>query len=60
MSRLFDIIEKASGLFVAEQYGEAIPLLKRVLAEDPGNLDAALRLASAHSALGHEAPGIHV
>lgn len=54
MSRLFDVIEKASGLFVREKYAEAIPLFERVLAEDPGNLDAALRLASAHSALGHE------
>ncbi|MEP6769925.1 MAG: sulfatase-like hydrolase/transferase, partial [Acidobacteriota bacterium] len=54
MSRLFDVIEKASGLFVSEKYAQAIPLLERILAEDPGNLDAALRLASAHSALGHE------
>ena len=54
MSRLFDVIEKASGLFVREEYAEAIPLLERILAEDPGNLDAALRLATAHSALGHE------
>jgi choline-sulfatase len=54
MSRLFDVIEKASGLFVREEYAQAIPLLERILAEDPGNLDAALRLASAHSALGHE------
>jgi arylsulfatase A-like enzyme len=54
MSRLFDVIEKASGLFVREEYAEAIPLLERILAEDPGNLDAALHLATAHSALGHE------
>jgi choline-sulfatase len=53
-SRLFDVIEKASGLFVREEYAQAIALLERILAEDPGNLDAALRLASAHSALGHE------
>jgi tetratricopeptide (TPR) repeat protein len=58
MSRLFDVIEKASGLFVAEEYARAIPLLERILAEDPGNLDAALRLASAHSALGHEARAV--
>lgn len=54
MSRLFDVIEKASGLFVREQYAEAIPLLERTLAEDPSNLDAALHLAAAHSALGHD------
>jgi choline-sulfatase len=54
MSRLFDVIEKASGLFVREEYREAIPLLEKILAEDPGNLDAVLRLASAHSALGQE------
>jgi tetratricopeptide (TPR) repeat protein len=51
---LFDVMEKASGLFVAEEYAKAIPLLERIQAEDPGNLDAALRLATAHSALGHE------
>ena len=51
---LLDIIEQASGLFVRERYAEAIPLLERVLAEDPENLDAALRLAAAHSGLGHE------
>ena len=54
MSRLFDVIEKASGLFVREEYAKAIPLLERILAEDPGNLDASLRLATAYSALGHE------
>jgi tetratricopeptide (TPR) repeat protein len=51
---LLDVIEKASGLFVAEEYAKAIPLFERILAEDPGNLDAALRLATAHSGLGHE------
>jgi choline-sulfatase len=54
MSRLFDVIEKASGLFAREEYARAIPLLERILAEDPKNLDAALSLATAHSALGHE------
>lgn len=54
MARLFDVIEKASGLFVQERYGEAIPLFERILAEDPYNLDAALRLATSHSALGHD------
>jgi tetratricopeptide (TPR) repeat protein len=55
MSPLFDVIERASFLFVREQYKEAIPLFEKVLAADGHNLDAALRLASAHSALGHDA-----
>lgn len=55
MAGLFDVIEKASGLFVREDYAAAIPLFETILARDPGNLDAALRLATAHSSLGHEA-----
>jgi choline-sulfatase len=54
MARLFDVLDQASGLFVREEYARVIPLLERILAEDPYNLDAALRLASAHSSLGHE------
>jgi choline-sulfatase len=54
MTHLFPILDKASGLFVREQYAEAIPLLEQIRAVDPYNLDTALRLASAHSALGHE------
>jgi choline-sulfatase len=52
--RLFDVIDKASGLFVQERYADAIPLFERILAEDPNNLDATLRLATSHSLLGHE------
>jgi arylsulfatase A-like enzyme/Tfp pilus assembly protein PilF len=55
MTRLFDLLDKASGLFVNEEYARVIPLLERILAEDPHNLDACLRLAVAHSSLGHEA-----
>ena len=55
MIRLFDVLEQASGLFVREEYARVIPLLERILAQDPYNLDAALRLATAHSSLGHEA-----
>lgn len=55
MTALFEPIEKASGFFVREEYARAIPLLETVLAKDPNNLDAALRLGTAHSALGHEA-----
>lgn len=54
MTHLFEPIERASGLFVAEQYAKVIPLLRRILAEDPNNLDATLRLATAHSALGQD------
>jgi choline-sulfatase len=54
MTRLFELFEKVSGLFEAGQYAKVIPLLEKILAEDPNNLDAALRLATAHSALGHE------
>lgn len=52
--RLFALLDEASDLFVREEYARAIPLLERILAADRHNLDAALRLATAHSALGHE------
>jgi len=58
MTSLFPILDQASGLFVREQYAEAIPLLEKIRAADPHNLDAALRLASAHSALGHDAAAL--
>ena len=58
MVGLFDVLEKASALFVSEQYAQVIPLLEQILAADPYNLDAALRLATAHSSLGHEAKAI--
>jgi len=54
MTKLLPSIDKASGLFTAGQYAEAIPLLEQISAADPGNLDAVLRLAASHSALGHE------
>jgi tetratricopeptide (TPR) repeat protein len=54
MTGLFDAIDKASGLFTSARYGEAIPLLEQILARDPSNLDATLRLATAYSALGNE------
>jgi tetratricopeptide (TPR) repeat protein len=54
MSRLFDLLDRASALFVEEEYARVVPLLERILAADPGNLDAALRLATARSMLGHE------
>ena len=58
MARLFPVLDKASGLFVREQYAAAIPLLEKIQAEDPHNLDAVLRLATAHSALGHDQPAL--
>lgn len=52
MTALLDVIERAEGLFGDKRYNEAIPLFRRVLDDDPHNLDAALSLASAYSALG--------
>jgi arylsulfatase A-like enzyme/Tfp pilus assembly protein PilF len=60
MVKLFDVIEKASGLFVREDYAAAVPLLQHVLAADPGNLDATLRLATAWSALGQDARALEM
>jgi choline-sulfatase len=54
MAPMFPILDEAARLFVREQYAEAIPLLEQILSKDPHNLDAALRLATAHSALGHD------
>jgi choline-sulfatase len=54
MTGLFDTIERASGLFVRAEYRAVIPLLERILAKDPQNLDATLRLATAFSSLGQE------
>jgi choline-sulfatase len=53
MARLFEPLEQASELFVEERYAAAIPLLEKILTADPYNLVTALRLAVAHSALGH-------
>lgn len=53
MAPLFEVLDQASAHFVREQYVQAIPLLERILTTDPHNLDAALRLATSHSALGH-------
>jgi hypothetical protein len=57
MTRLFDVLERASDLFVREEYARALPLLEQIRSQDPYNLDAVLRLATAHSALGHAAAG---
>lgn len=55
MTSLLATLEQVSSLFVSGRYAQAIPLLMKVRAADPFNLDAVLRLASAHSALGHVA-----
>lgn len=54
MAPMFAMLDEAARLFVDEQYARAIPLLEQILVKDPYNLDAALRLATAHSALGQE------
>jgi len=53
MAHLFAALDAGSGLFVREEYGEAIAVFTRVLEEDPENLAVCLRLAAAHSVLGH-------
>jgi choline-sulfatase len=55
MAPLFEVLDKASGLFVQQRYAEVAPLLEQILKGDPHNLDAALRLATAYSSLGQEA-----
>jgi Tfp pilus assembly protein PilF len=55
MAPLFADLERASGLFAAGEYAAAIPILQKTVAADPYNLDATLRLATAHSSLGHDA-----
>ncbi|MGH9456361.1 MAG: sulfatase-like hydrolase/transferase [Thermoanaerobaculia bacterium] len=54
MAHLFDDLDRASALFVAGEYDRAIPVLETILAADPHNVAMALRLAAAHSALGHD------
>jgi choline-sulfatase len=58
MTHLFDDLDKASGLFVAEEYARAIPIFERILDEDPDNLGILLQLAAAHSALGQQQPAL--
>jgi tetratricopeptide (TPR) repeat protein len=54
MAHLFPVIDQASGLFVQQRYAQVIPLLQRILKSDPNHLDATMRLATAHSALGND------
>ena len=55
MTALFPVLDEAAALFVRGQYAASIPLLEKILKEDPYNLDAALRLATAYSSLGRDA-----
>ena len=55
MTALLPVIQKASALFTAGDYRSAIPVLNQIVARDPHNLDARLRLATSHSSLGANA-----
>jgi choline-sulfatase len=55
MTMLFPLLDRASTLFVNERYAEVVPVLNAILAKDPRNLDATLRLATAYSSLGRTA-----
>jgi choline-sulfatase len=52
MTRLFADLDAASSEFVEEGYAAAAPIFERILAADPGNLMAAVRLAVCRSLLG--------
>jgi choline-sulfatase len=58
MVDIFPVMDAASTLFVQARYADAIPLLERILARDPNNLDATLRLATCYSSLGRAAPAL--
>jgi arylsulfatase A-like enzyme/Tfp pilus assembly protein PilF len=51
MTAIFPLLDLASGLFTAGRYGDVIPVLQKILAADPNNLDAQLRLATSYSSL---------
>jgi arylsulfatase A-like enzyme/Tfp pilus assembly protein PilF len=52
MTALYADLDAASREFAAARYASAAPILERILAADPGNLMAALRLAASRSLLG--------
>lgn len=58
MVKLFEVIDRASTLFVQQRYADVVPLLERILRDDPYNLDAALRLATSFSMLGRDAQAV--
>lgn len=53
MAHLFEDLDRASALFSDGNYKAAIAILNRILAADPENLTASLRIAVAQSALGN-------
>jgi choline-sulfatase len=55
MTKLFEAIGEADGLFAAGRYAKAAPLLAKILSDDPHNLGVALQLAASYSALGQNA-----
>ncbi|HEY2152194.1 MAG TPA: sulfatase-like hydrolase/transferase [Vicinamibacterales bacterium] len=55
MTKLFEPIGEADGLFVAGRFATAAPLLAKILSDDPHNLGVALQLAASYSALGQNA-----
>jgi len=55
MVRLLPLVDTASTLFVQGRYEQVVPLLRQILAADPFNLDATMRLATAYSSLGKDA-----
>ena len=55
MTKLFEPVGEADGLFVAGHFASAAPLLAKILSEDPHNLGVALQLAASYSALGQNA-----
>lgn len=54
MTALFGPLEQSSTMFIAGAYRAVIPLLRQILEKDAHNVEAALRLAVAHSMLGQE------
>lgn len=54
MVALFHDLDIGSARFVQRDYEAAVPIFERVLAADPNNPAVTLRLAVAHSVLGHE------
>lgn len=53
MTQLFPIFDQASVLFERGDYAAALAPLQKIVDADPNNLMAALKIAAAHSALGH-------
>ena len=54
MTALFADLDQVSRLFGSSDYAAALPLLDSLHGRDPGNPSVALRLAVAHSSLGHD------